>query len=184
MRAVILGLGLVCVVALPIVISSMRDDEPAVAEVPVVEIDLAQAEQRIQNEIDSADLAELCEPLGRQASEQAEGLLRRLIDGSPNRRVRGLATLQLAMSYRSRAKQSGSDDLMRSARAWFKNVARDYADIVSEGDLPPEVVADLDRGTTVGKVAIEISGQDIDGAHFKLSDYRGKVVVLDFWGDW
>jgi hypothetical protein len=27
-------------------------------------------------------------------------------------------------------------------------------------------------------------GNDIDGNRFKLSDYRGKVVVLDFWGHW
>jgi hypothetical protein len=32
--------------------------------------------------------------------------------------------------------------------------------------------------------APEISGADIDGKPFKLSDYRGKVVVLDFWGNW
>ena len=36
----------------------------------------------------------------------------------------------------------------------------------------------------IGKVAPEISGVDVDGRKFKLSDYRGKVVVLDFWGDW
>ena len=36
----------------------------------------------------------------------------------------------------------------------------------------------------VGKMAPEIVGPDIDEAEFKLSDYRGKVVVLDFWGDW
>ena len=36
----------------------------------------------------------------------------------------------------------------------------------------------------VGKLAPEISGVDVDGRKFKLSDYRGKVVVLDFWGDW
>ena len=36
----------------------------------------------------------------------------------------------------------------------------------------------------IGKVAPEISGIDVDGRKFKLSDYRGKVVVLDFWGDW
>jgi peroxiredoxin len=34
---------------------------------------------------------------------------------------------------------------------------------------------------SVGKVAPEIEGQDQDGNKFKLSDYRGKVVLLDFW---
>ncbi len=36
----------------------------------------------------------------------------------------------------------------------------------------------------IGMVAPEIEGIDIDGIQFKLSDYRGKVVVLDFWGNW
>jgi len=36
----------------------------------------------------------------------------------------------------------------------------------------------------VGKVAPDIEGNDLDGVAFKLSDYRGKVVLLDFWGDW
>ncbi len=36
----------------------------------------------------------------------------------------------------------------------------------------------------VGKAAPEIEGEDLNGAKFKLSDYRGKVVVIDFWGDW
>lgn len=35
-----------------------------------------------------------------------------------------------------------------------------------------------------GMVAPDIVGEDFDGAEFKLSDYRGKVVVIDFWGDW
>jgi hypothetical protein len=39
-------------------------------------------------------------------------------------------------------------------------------------------------GPAVGQVAPEIEGEDIDGRRFKLSDYRGKVVVLDFWGNW
>jgi hypothetical protein len=36
----------------------------------------------------------------------------------------------------------------------------------------------------IGQVAPEIEGEDLDGSRFKLSDYRGKVVVLDFWGNW
>jgi hypothetical protein len=35
-----------------------------------------------------------------------------------------------------------------------------------------------------GKPVPEVAGEDIDGKAFKLSDYRGKVVLLDFWGDW
>ena len=35
-----------------------------------------------------------------------------------------------------------------------------------------------------GMVAPEIEGIDLDGTAFKLSDYRGKVIFLDFWGDW
>ena len=37
---------------------------------------------------------------------------------------------------------------------------------------------------TVSRPAMEIEGEDLDGKKFKLSDYRGKVVVLDFWGNW
>ncbi len=36
----------------------------------------------------------------------------------------------------------------------------------------------------VGQPAPEIVGEDLTGVAFKLSDYRGKVVVLDFWGHW
>lgn len=41
-----------------------------------------------------------------------------------------------------------------------------------------------EAGFKVGTVAPETSGVDVNGQRFKLSDYRGKVVVVDFWGDW
>ncbi len=50
-------------------------------------------------------------------------------------------------------------------------------------------IKDLTRGYFVelrellpGKPAPEIEGEDADGKRFKLSDYRGKVVLLSFWG--
>ncbi len=36
----------------------------------------------------------------------------------------------------------------------------------------------------VGVTAPDIVGVDLDGTKFKLSDYKGKVIFLDFWGDW
>jgi hypothetical protein len=37
------------------------------------------------------------------------------------------------------------------------------------------------RYLSVGKVVQDIEGADQDGRNFKLSDYRGKVVLLYFW---
>jgi peroxiredoxin len=40
------------------------------------------------------------------------------------------------------------------------------------------------RNLAVGKPAPQIEGVDLDSVAFKLSDYQGKVVLLDFWGNW
>jgi hypothetical protein len=37
------------------------------------------------------------------------------------------------------------------------------------------------RHLAVGRVAPDIEGEDQDGKRFRLSDYRGKVVLLDIW---
>jgi cytochrome oxidase Cu insertion factor (SCO1/SenC/PrrC family) len=56
---------------------------------------------------------------------------------------------------------------------------------------PPPALAGKERGKphppealVVGKVAPDFEAVDQDGVAFKLSDYRGKVVALDFWGFW
>ena len=36
----------------------------------------------------------------------------------------------------------------------------------------------------IGKSAPKLEGQDLDGLTFSLAEYRGKIVMLDFWGDW
>ena len=36
----------------------------------------------------------------------------------------------------------------------------------------------------VGLEVPDFDAEDVDGVAFSLSDYRGKVVLLDFWGFW
>ena len=49
---------------------------------------------------------------------------------------------------------------------------------------PIERCSYMVRALTVGKTAPETTGSDLDGAAFRLSDYRGKVVVLTFSAEW
>ncbi len=51
--------------------------------------------------------------------------------------------------------------------------------IFSGGCEPP-----APYGVATGKRSPEISGKDVTGKTIKLSDYKGKVVLLDFWGTW
>lgn len=52
------------------------------------------------------------------------------------------------------------------------------------GNLRDVSVASLDTAAEVGALAPEITGKDSAGTEFSLSDYRGQVVMLDFWGNW
>lgn len=73
----------------------------------------------------------------------------------------------------------------------MKELADKYGDVeLDDGNTISKMVArkikvmEVRAMVGVGKVAPEIAGPDIDGEDFKLTDYRGKVVMLDFWGDW
>lgn len=84
------------------------------------------------------------------------------------------------------------EELSKEAEDLYERVVKDFADEFGTigslatrlGILAKEKLEMLRHPTIVGKPAPEIEGQDIDGKKFKLSDYRGKVVLLDFWGNW
>jgi len=72
----------------------------------------------------------------------------------------------------------------------MKAMVEEYGDVAVDDSTIGDMVAkkikaiEIRSRVAVGKVAPDIEGPDIDGEVFKLSDYRGKVVMLDFWGDW
>jgi hypothetical protein len=74
---------------------------------------------------------------------------------------------------------------IREVEAVFERAAEKYGDVkLPDGDtvadrVKPELFEI--RNLRVGKPAPDIEGEDQDGKRFKLSDYRGKVVLLDFW---
>lgn len=81
------------------------------------------------------------------------------------------------------------DKLSKETEGYYERIAKDFAkekDLRGRemGKLAERKLETLRHPILVGKPAPDIEGEDIDGAKFKLSDYRGKVVLLDFWGNW
>lgn len=77
--------------------------------------------------------------------------------------------------------------LLAESEKLFEKVIAEYGDLKhyrgTYADAAKATLYEI-RNLAIGKVAPEIEGEDVDGVKFKLSDYRGKVVVLDFWGNW
>lgn len=85
-------------------------------------------------------------------------------------------------------------ELASEAASLFERVVGEFADVKMYVEpqfdngkvLGPSAQKWLDQHNelAVGKPAPAIDAKGLDGAKFKLSDYRGKVVVVDFWGSW
>jgi AhpC/TSA family len=76
-------------------------------------------------------------------------------------------------------------DIMKEVETAFESALKKYADEKHPwgGTIGERAKSELHeiRDLAVGKTAPEIEGEDQDGKKFKLSDYRGKVVLLYFW---
>jgi hypothetical protein len=81
------------------------------------------------------------------------------------------------------------EELSKEVEDLYERVVKEFANVTDAsgnklGDVAKEKLDALRHPIVVGKPAPEIEAEDIDGKKFKLSDYRGKVVLLDFWGNW
>lgn len=137
----------------------------------------------------------------RQASPQTEAMLQAIMEKNKDPQVQGQATMAMAqyLGNMKTAKERGYDDGSEYLAKWtpkaidearmklLETCVEKYGDI----SMGRKTIGQIAEGQLfvlkylqIGKVAPDIEGADLDEVAFKLSDYRGKVVVLDFWGDW
>ena len=132
--------------------------------------------------IDNEKMANLCGVLaqGRMPVKNVDEKLEQLIEESPHKAVRASATMALAKTVKDETR----------AEELYESLIANYGDLTSSMTRGKTFKEAADNALfqlkylSIGKVAPDIEGEDLDGVAFKLSDYRGKVVVLDFWGDW
>ena len=83
----------------------------------------------------------------------------------------------------------GEAYLQRLVRGGRYDIARQVCSLLCESGHPDAVVKTyfdhrLARFEMVGKPAPLFEGKDVDGKPVRLADYKGKVVLIDFWASW
>lgn len=82
----------------------------------------------------------------------------------------------------------GEAFLQRMIRAGRYETARRVCDLFIAGYAEPAVKehfnSRLARIEMLGKPAPAIEGTDIDGRRVSLADFKGKIVLVDFWATW
>ncbi len=130
------------------------------------------------------------------ASPLAAKRLGIVVDQAKSKDIRAIAMYALAGNLASQAlsaarkkdvKQAAS--LNGQAAELLDRVVKEDTNIVTPGSREPvtQVAKDLLfvlTNLSVGCKALDLVGEDIVGKPFKLSDYRGKVTVVYFWGSW
>ena len=108
-------------------------------------------------------------------------LLKNMSARCPGRNNKASAMFGLACLYADGGHETTAAQ-KAEAKALFAQLNTDYAD-TPYAKRAASYIFQLDN-LQVGMTAPDFEATDETGQNFKLSDYRGKVVVVDFWGFW
>jgi hypothetical protein len=112
----------------------------------------------------------------------AEKHLRRLMEKNSDAGVKSNAKFGLASLLAKKDAESQPE-----AEKLFQAFIEDAGKAPDKQHLVQQAKRELEEmkgPRAIGKAAPDIVGDDQDAKSFKLSDYKGKVVLLDFWGFW
>lgn len=141
--------------------------------------------------VTAAGIAEAVKALEYHPLTFAEPILKGIREKNPNATEKAAATYALGVQY-FRIYETAADEASASAAKakamdYFQEISASYAGASINGfpiaDQAGKMMFEM-ANLSVGGECPEIDGKDVDGASFKLSDYRGKHVVLMFWGGW
>jgi peroxiredoxin len=129
----------------------------------------------------SKKLIPVCMAMVTNQDPRSLAILEKIEATHPDPKTQGVAALAAAMVI----KTLGDDaDLMRKRLTYLRKAIIESAEIELGGTTVAKLAEDelyIIRYLTKGRVAPDLSGLDAAGRPLKLSDYKGKVVMLLFW---
>lgn len=111
---------------------------------------------------------------------KAEAMLQRVLAASKNGEVK--ATAQCALGDLSWEHGEAKGEKLAMARAAYDAAVRDFPGSKGAKRAAGNLF-EIDH-LQVGMQAPDISFPDVAGNEHRLADYRGKVVLLNFWASW
>ncbi|MSR33038.1 MAG: redoxin domain-containing protein [Gemmataceae bacterium] len=145
-----------------------------------------------KHHLKAAQAETLASMLCQQLTPDGEKLVNKIRQEHPLARVRAMSTFSFARAIKQQSELTSDnperEELSTKALGLFEELtSKEFAEVKLGNktikDIAGDSIFEL-KFLAIGKTAPEITAEDIDGVTFKLSDYRGKVLVLDFWGDW
>jgi len=162
----------------PRVVETKPDGTTAPAMTEAVTIIRKSIEER---HLLSPKLAPMCLALVASADPQALALLEKIESKNPDPKIQGIAALGQAILLRNLGDEG---DVIRKRLTLLRkaiiNSATEEIDGTSVASLAEDELYII-RYLTKGREAPELEGVDSANRPIKLSDYKGKVVVLLFW---
>jgi hypothetical protein len=142
----------------------------------------------LTDHVQSKELAKVGYAVDRETVGEArfDTLIRTMREKSPHPEVQASGLRALADSKAS--PWDATPEQLKLARPLWVELGEKYAGVMSPHEKTYGQMAEgklfwIDN-LQIGCVAPDFETVDETGAKFKLSDYRGKVVVVDFWGYW
>ena len=126
-----------------------------------------------------ANLVNLVAEANRGEFEASLKQLEATIEAAPRDRKTLPVAMKLSLleAYYQRLVQGGRFDIARRAITSIRDQTQEPA-------IKDLVERRLKQVDLVGKAAPEIEGTDIDGKPYRLSDHKGKPVLVVFWATW
>ena len=145
-------------------------------------------ERLIDKYPDHASIERVCAMLGQGGVPKADEMLRTILAKTDKPKVKAAAALALGQALAAKTDQladmpAEADKVAAEGEKYLTMAIDLYKDSAAQKKAAEQELKAL-RTLRVGKEVPEIKAGDLDGKEFKLSDYRGKVVLLDFWGHW
>lgn len=110
----------------------------------------------------------------------------RVIKDNPEKEIRATAMHNLGFALDQGGFPPPSEDAMKvnrkRAEALYRQLVAEYPDTAAAGRAKGFLFEK--ENLQIGMRAPDFTGQDADGNDIKLSQFRGNVVVIDFWGYW